>query len=161
MNSSDVIDINSHESSQINLQKSKTIFRDFNSMDISLHNVTQKAGKTDSSGEKVLIGYKAFSGNCRYCGKLGDKAKDCFKKHDEGKGNNLDLDKNGKDKSHRGFNGTCHHCGKKGHKKADCFQLNEKKPSTEKRAEVLVAEVYCENIDGVVETETRTWRPRV
>ena len=58
----------------------------------------KKAGKTESTGEKILLGYKAFSGNCRYCGKKGHKAKDCFKKRDDGKGNNIDHDKNGKDK---------------------------------------------------------------
>jgi gag-polypeptide of LTR copia-type/Zinc knuckle len=77
----------------------------------------KKAGKTDSTSETVLLGYKKFSGKCRYCGKQGHKAADCFKKRDDEKNHNGDKNKNSSEKIKKGFQGTCHHCGKKGHKK--------------------------------------------
>ena len=40
-----------------------------------------KSGRTDPKGETVLVGNKRFAGNCRYCGKKGHKAVDCFKKN--------------------------------------------------------------------------------
>ena len=50
----------------------------------------KKSGKSDPKGETVLIGSKRFAGNCRYCGKKGHKAADCFKKKQED-GNQTEL----------------------------------------------------------------------
>jgi hypothetical protein len=95
----------------------------------------KKVGKLGSADETALIGYKKFSGNCRYCGKKGHKASDCFKKRD------ADSNKNGSGRNKIGFKGTCHHCGKKGHKKSECYQLKNKMDTEESGAVVLIADV--------------------
>jgi hypothetical protein len=40
----------------------------------------KKSGKAKTSEETVLVGYKRFSGDCRYYGKKGHKTAECFKK---------------------------------------------------------------------------------
>jgi hypothetical protein len=95
----------------------------------------KKAGKFLSTEETVLVGYKKFSGDCRYCGKKGHKAAECFKKRDDLK-NKYDGAKN-----KRGFKGECLHCGKKGHKKAECYKLKNRNEVDERGAVVLMAEM--------------------
>jgi hypothetical protein len=91
-----------------------------------------KKGENFRSTEAtVLVGYKKFSGDCRYCGKKGHKAAECFKKRDDLK------NKNDGGKNKRGFQGECHHCGKKGHKKAECFKLKNRNEVDERGAVVL------------------------
>jgi uncharacterized ferredoxin-like protein len=43
----------------------------------------KKSANIKSSEETVLVGYKKFSGDCRYCGKKGHTSADCFKKRDD------------------------------------------------------------------------------
>jgi hypothetical protein len=83
----------------------------------STFNKIEESRKLKTAGENASIGYKRFSGDCRYLGKKGHKAADCFKKWDGQK------NKNDGGKEKRGFQGTCHHCGKKSHKKAEYFKL--------------------------------------
>jgi hypothetical protein len=106
-------------------------------------------GKSSPTGETALVGFKKFNGVCRYCGKKGHKATDCFKKRAD------ERNKNGVVKDKKGFHGNCHHCGKKGHKKADCFQLQNKKESEENGAVVLIAETITES-GSLMCTEVQT-----
>jgi hypothetical protein len=64
----------------------------------------KKSGKIGTNSETVLISHKKFSGDCRYCGKKGHKAADCYKKKDD------DKHKIGGNKEKKGFKGTCHNC---------------------------------------------------
>jgi hypothetical protein len=105
-------------------------------------------GKIGTSGEPVLLGYKKFSGDCRYCGKRGHKAADCYKKKGDEKSKTEGY------KGKKNFNGTCHKCGKKGHKKADCYHLKDKAGSEEKGAVVLVATPWCIETQDVQQTKT-------
>ena len=59
------------------------------------------------------MGYYQFKGNCRYCGVMGHKAKDCKKrKMDEAR------KKNGTATSTM----KCNHCGKSGHTEETCWK---------------------------------------
>jgi hypothetical protein len=70
-------------------------------------------GKSSPTGETALVGFKKFNGDCRYCGKKGHEATDCFKKRAD------ERNKNGVVKDKKGFHGNCHH------QKAECFQLQD------------------------------------
>jgi hypothetical protein len=68
-----------HVANNLASQENKTV-ASFSSILKDKYERLKRSGKAKTSEETVLVGYKRFSGDCRYCGKKGHKAAECFKK---------------------------------------------------------------------------------
>ena len=105
-----------------------------------------KKGKESHSGKgygETTTEHSRFEGECRNCGKYGNKAADCWYKEPpktQGKGKGSGKSKKKGKECHTGkgygeskvehtrFDGKCRNCGKHGHKAAVCFYQQQHKP---------------------------------
>ena len=83
-----------------------------------------------SSGTKFV---KRFKGKCSYCGKIGHKRADCFKRKKDEANSNKSKNKGLK----------CWNCGKFGHVAANC-----KAPKKEEAENMFVGQILSTEVDG-------------